>query len=264
MSVFKLFILSLMMVGLSFCGSKHMESAATNVKFESGSRFANKEDPYRFTVAKDGQMVRLEFKGTAPMNKWQSFDMEVFTADENYLFSYQDELWSESGYDSDGAWTERKRHAYFDIRFPKKGEYLVYLTDSTNNRSGSMKYTFRAVPINGNANAFKPLMYFFGVIALICFIIIGNIFEEESNKPMRPSFEPPKKKSNSWIYFFAGALLLWFIVFLIASDDDDDIDINTYYIGYSHKSNSIYVDRSLRQQSLSGSNFRSGSGKGGK
>ena len=267
MSVIKLFVLSLMMFSLSFCGSKYMESTSKDVKYAGSSDYANKDAPYKFTVDSDGQMIRLEFSGTAPMNKWYAFDMEVYSANERYLFSYQDDLWSESGHDSDGAWTERKRHAYLDVRFPQQGEYLIYLTDSSNSRSGNMNYSFRAVPINGNGKAFKPLMLIFGVIGFACFLILAHKLENQSKKPMgygKSSLAKPKNKSNTWVYVFGGAFVIWFAVFLTAYDDDDDIDINTYYLSHSYKSNSIYVDRSLRQQSLSGSNFRAGSGRGGK
>ncbi len=269
MSVIKLFILSITMLILSWCSSDYMERPTINTPFQASNQFSNTDKPYKFFVPKNGQMMRLEFQGKVPMNRWRTFDMDIYTIDNKYLFSYKDELWSESGRDSDGYWQEHKKRAYFDIRFPKQGEYLVFLSDSTNSATDRNSYRFRAIPITGNSRTFTPLMYLFGFIALGCFIVLFHRMESEGKRPfgktLQPTPQPSKKKSNSWIYFCVGAIGIWFVAFAIASDDDDDdIDINSYYLGHSHRYSQIYVDRSMRQQSQSGSNFRAGSSKGGK
>jgi hypothetical protein len=270
MSVVKLFFLSLTMLILSYCGSNYMESPIGEAPFQSSFRYSNSENSYRVYVPKNGQMMRLEVKGKAPMNGWQSFDMEVHSVDKKYLFSYKDELWSESGYDYDGRWTEYKKRAYFDIRFPEKGNYLIYLTDSTNNKEVNTEFKFRAIPIRGSGKAFTPLLFLFGLGLFACILIFMLRFGSD-NLPGFASTqkpEPGKKKSKSWIWFYVVAFGLWGIAFSVASDDDDDDEAyrnsSSYYLGHSHRYSQIYVDRSIRQQSLSGSNFRAGSSRGGK
>lgn len=76
--------------------------------------------------AKKGDSV--EVKITADMadrQSWAFIQGEVQNATGDYLFSFGDELWHESGYDSDGAWTDYKRDYSIDITFPEPGEYYL-------------------------------------------------------------------------------------------------------------------------------------------
>ncbi|MER2491117.1 hypothetical protein [Catenovulum sediminis] len=271
MSVYKLFFISLTIFVLSFCSAQYMESEDAAVVMQKSKNFANTESAYPFEVPHDGQMMRFEFRGRMPMNTWKSFDMEIYSASGEYLFSYQDELWSESGVDSDGKWTERKQHAYFDIRFPKKGQYILYLSDSaaSNRSTAKTQYSFRVVPIKGDRSWFSHLYYIFGAIALVCLVVIFNKMEnagKNSGAFIQPksNHRLSKKSANSskvYWYIFAGSLAWFGVVYCLAVSHDDS-DIN--YIHYAHRHYNMHVDRSIRQQSLSGANFRAGSSKGGK
>ena len=269
MSVLKLFIISLVMFLLSFVAKEQMEVPSENVAMASGNHYANSDNVYKFRVREDGQMMRFELKGTMPMNSWKAFDFEVYQSDGQYLFNYSDELWSESGRDSDGRWTEYKRYAYFDMRFPKQGEYDVYLTDSakSNSKTANARYEFRVVPIRGDAGILKPVLYLFGAVAVCCFLILAHRAENDkdttSSRYGKNRIQNKKvgQKSYVHIYTWCFAIGIFSLFFWLAyANDDDDID----YVHFSYSHSNIDVDRSIRQQSLSGSNYRAGSGKGGK
>lgn len=269
MSVMKLFIICLAAWFLSFCSSEYMEGETQDVPMQLSKKFVEEDEAYHFTVSEDGQMMRLEVRGTMPMNSWKAMEMEVYAADGEYLFTYRDELWSETGTDSDGKWTERKEHAYFDIRFPKQGDYFLFLSDSSQRHTNAHRtnYYFRVVPIRGDKSIFTPMLYIFGGIALLCFIILSYRWEEERKQSTRkhpPSIADMRedsKPSSFVIYLVISILFLWMWLFWLASSNDDD-DIN--YVNYAHGHYNLYVDRSVRQQSLSGADFRSGSSRGGK
>ncbi|WP_440056895.1 hypothetical protein ACSLBF_18610 (plasmid) [Pseudoalteromonas sp. T1lg65] len=263
MSVLKTFILSVVIIILCFIGRDFLQEPVAKVPFATGSDFANQDKAYQFDVLEDGQMMRFEIKGTVLMNSWKAMDMEVYHADGTYLFSYRDDLWAESGRDSDGAWTETKKHATFDIRFAKKGTYHLYLTDSSSSRlTTNTKYYFRVVPIRGDVRFMKPIAYSFVFIAIICLVVLGHRLEE--GKPLSGSKNPitdKTKPSRLHLYAWCFSLGLVGLVFTASYANDDD-EIN--YASYALTRSNMEVDRSIRQQSLSGANFRAGSARGGK
>jgi len=270
MSVLKVFIASLLLCLASFIAAEFLKEATSFSPYQSSTKFANKDKAYQFEVFEDGEMIRFEFRGQVPLNRWKSFEIEVYTVEGDYLFSYQDELWSESGRDTDGPWTERKTYAHFDMRFPKKGSYQVFLTDSSKSNRSTAKnhYTFRASHIRGDASNMKPIMIFFGIVAAGCFFILANRAEEKRNNmswDTKSRYAIKSAKGNDSTGTFnvlcLGVFLLWFSVFFFAyANDDDDID----YIAFAYIHNEIEVDRSIRQQSLSGPNYRAGASRGGK
>ena len=251
---------------LALAAREWLESPTEQKAFVSSGSYANQDKPYEFKVPSDGAMMRLEVTGTVPMNNWKAFDIEIFDDKGQYLFSYHDELWSESGYDSDGSWTERRRRAFLEQRFPKQGHYTLYFNDSskTNKRTATTRFHFRVVPIRGDGSMLTPVIWISAGVAIVCFILLSNRLEQEKNKPMR--YRPPAiKKSKPDSFPLPGILALFvapvIMLTLFAYADDDD-DIN--WITLAHYHNNISVDRELRQQSMSGPGFRSGTSRGGK
>jgi len=272
MTLVKTMLLSVMVLILSLVAQDFLEAPTEVVPFSTSGNFANKDKAYSFTVPEDGQMMRLEFRGTMPMNKWKSFDMEIYDPNWKYLFSYQDELWSETGRDSDGQWTERRRIAYIEQRFPKKGEYFVYLSDSSksNSSTANSHYTFRIVPIRGDGSYFKPFIYISIGVLVLCFVYLAHLHEKNKEANNSMSFKPINKlakgttKKKSGINFFTILFLIMFLFISIGALAmmNDDSDVNWLFVAQKHKR--MTVDRSVRQESLSGSGFVGGSGRGGK
>lgn len=272
MSFIKLLIISALTFMVSFILQSILGGITEERPFQSHKQFANIDKAYQFNVPEDGQMMRFEISGKMPMNKWKSFDLEIFKDDGSYLFTYQDELWSESGRDSDGPWTEYKKKAFLEQRFAKKGNYSLYLTDSatSNKTTATARYSIRAVPIKGDGSMLQAIKWGSGIIALLCFIVL--IYRAEHNKKERGGYlasTPFKKsivtKNNSTATTFYIVLAIFFIPLTISSilafkNDDSDID----WLALSYHNKQISIDRELRQQSLSGPAFRTGGSRGGK
>ena len=265
MSFFRLFLIAGVVWLLSVATQDYMESIAEARPYESSIGLANGEKAYRFNVPQAGQMMRLEISGTMPMNDWKSFELEVYDTQGAYLFTYYDELWSATGRDSDGKWTERKTKATLDQRFPKAGEYFLYLSDSAKTRRSTAKtnYTIRVVPIRGDGKLLSPIIWVSGVLAFICLLVLMNRMQndEGDNKYYWRTKPKPKPKSGKvFIAVFAASLCPLIVIAGIASHEDDDVDWNMV----AYQKSRVSVDHSLRQQSLSGPAFRTGGTLGGK
>jgi len=271
MNIVKLLLISASTCFMCMLLQNFLAKPTEHRSFKSSRHLANADKPYQFNVPVDGQMMRLEIKGTMPMNNWKSIELEVYKENGDYLFTYQDELWSESGRDSDGAWSEYNNHVFLEQRFPKAGSYNIYLTDSsvTNRRTAAINYTVRAIPIYGDSSFLKPITWGAGIVAVICFIVIANRAEDERKNT--GSYWATKKayskntKPEHGAKTFYMVVCIFFIPMTVASalayrDDDDDID----WVNASYYNKQISVDRELRQQSLSGSAFRTGGSRGGK
>ena len=243
-----------------------LETPVSITDFASSQQLSNKDKAYQFKVPEDGQMMRFEVVGRTPMNTWKSVDIDVYDQVGNYLFTYQDELWAETGRDSDGRWTEYRDRAEFTQHFPKKGIYEAYVSESSgpSSRIKTNDFRFRVVPVLGNSRLLTPLVWVSGAIAFVCLLILGNRMDKgrpisSYKKPRHPLQKPQTNKSTMTVIalFFAPTLLLTAMAF---QKDDDDID----WLYASHSSKQMTVDRELRQQSLSGAQFRTGGSRGGK
>ena len=59
-------------------------------------------------------------------NDWSAVTGNVLDQDKNYLFGFGQEFWKESGYDSDGRWTESKTKYDMKVTLPKGIYYLEF------------------------------------------------------------------------------------------------------------------------------------------
>ena len=66
-------------------------------------------------------------------NSWSFIGGDVLDQDKNYLFGFGKELWKESGFDSDGPWTEQDSDLNIKITFNKAGIYYLRFNDDSNN-----------------------------------------------------------------------------------------------------------------------------------
>ncbi|MEW8625620.1 MAG: hypothetical protein AB2551_07705 [Candidatus Thiodiazotropha sp.] len=68
---------------------------------------------------------------------WSAIEAEVVDEKGNYLFAFSDELWFETGRDSDGPWQEGKNKYDISVTFPRPGNYFIHFS-SENSRSSSV------------------------------------------------------------------------------------------------------------------------------
>lgn len=69
----------------------------------------------------------IDVKQSIPMYAWSSVSVEVLDEDEEYLMGFGDEFWAESGYDSDGSWSETYNDYRGRITLPEAGTYYLGL-----------------------------------------------------------------------------------------------------------------------------------------
>lgn len=217
-----------------------------------------KEEKYVFYVPENGNVMRFEVSGNTVMNTWSSIEFSVFDENEQYLFTVTEELWKESGRDSDGYWEESQRVETFDIPFPKAGEYIAYVSDTSHGNNKSTYY-YRIYPLQGDGAKLSWYIWLCGAIAVICFIYLIYLHDQEKLR-LRNPYNRKKPTSFTLLIVIFSVPLLISTVFAMTLDDDD-ID----YLRYSYSSHYLSVDRSLKEQSITSSGFRTGgSGRGGK
>jgi hypothetical protein len=86
------------------------------------------------TVQEDGSVLQIEVRQNPGNQSWSFVGGEVLDAGKNYLFGFGDEMWHETGYDSDGRWSETKNSYDIKVRLPQ-GQY--YLNFSGEKQPGS-------------------------------------------------------------------------------------------------------------------------------
>ena len=109
-------------------GNESRANYSTNVTWYSA------KDGKTFTVPEDNQLMRVKIRGMMPYSSWKSVEIEIFDENDNYLFNFHDELWSEKGRTGGESWKESRTKAYADIWFPSAGTYKAYLSDTYSTR----------------------------------------------------------------------------------------------------------------------------------
>ena len=118
--------------------------------------------------------VHYPFRGT---NQWRFISGEVLNEKKEYLFGFGQELWKESGRDSDGAWTESKTNYDMKITLQKGTYYLGFESETSVPKGYGNGITIRVEKKRGSS------LYF--LIAGIIGLIIGLIINEIANQTIR-------------------------------------------------------------------------------
>ncbi len=103
---------------------------------EVASKAVNESDRIIGPIKLDGKnsVLNIEIKNTVEMMRWRYVGVDVLDSKQDYLFGFGDELWSETGRDSDGQWTERKKDFDMDITIPNPGTYYLEVSSESNSR----------------------------------------------------------------------------------------------------------------------------------
>jgi hypothetical protein len=89
-------------------------------------------------ITKPKQVVGVEIATNLPNNSWAFVEGEVLDADKEYLFSFGDEFWHESGYD-DGAWEESYDEYEMKITFTEAGRYYLSIKAQANSNVNEIR-----------------------------------------------------------------------------------------------------------------------------
>lgn len=114
-------------------------------------------------VVEENEVVNIAVSQHVKDRNWSYVEGEVVDSNDNYLFSFSEELWFETGRDSDGYWEEGKRSYDISITFPKPGKYFLNFTSENNRSSGVGDIRVKAMKEIGSNVAFLWL----GCISLI-------------------------------------------------------------------------------------------------
>ena len=93
-------------------------------------------------VSKDYSVYNVYVKKYISRNSWSFVGGDVLDQDKNYLFGFGKELWRESGFDSDGPWTQQDSDLNIKITFNKAGTYYLRFNAESSDTANSTTSSF--------------------------------------------------------------------------------------------------------------------------
>lgn len=125
-------------------------------------------------VKKDKTVYLIEVKQDITRdNQWSSVTGELLDAQKNYLFGFGKGFWKETGYDSEGYWSERVTKYDMKITIPAKGTYFLNFETERSPGVNSNIY----VTVSKKAGSALPFLW-----AGIIFLIISIVFYQIAQK----------------------------------------------------------------------------------
>jgi hypothetical protein len=113
---------------------------------------------------------------------WSFVSGDVLGANKEYLFGFGKEFWRESGYDSDGAWSEKNDNFEMKVTFYKAGTYyLNFKTEMSSESAGSKVYA-TVEPMKGSSLAHFTLGFFSIIIGLFILFFMKDTSEGSNQK----------------------------------------------------------------------------------
>lgn len=113
-----------------------------------------------------------------PANHWTFVEIVVVNKAGDYLYSFGQELWHETGNDSEGFWREARTKFESSLTFPETGEFYLDFVVSSYRNQDPKTLQVRLVRRNGS-----PIIHFWlgmllMTIGLICVEIQYGVFEK--------------------------------------------------------------------------------------
>ena len=105
--------------------------------------------------------VEVKFSG---QNSSTQISGEVLDKNKDTLYEFEKEFWHESGYDSEGYWSESDSNANIHLTFAKAGTYYIKFDNYVNNKE-------LAVYINKKKYSHIPHLNFAGIFLIISAIV---------------------------------------------------------------------------------------------
>ncbi len=124
-------------------------------------------------VSSDYTVYNVDVSGRLPDKSWLYLELVLQDSNKDYLFSFGKELWRESGYDSEGAWSESESDFSQKITIPKKGTYFLAITGDTSTSTGSSNGSVQ-VRVEKQLASALPHMWI-GILLLIIGLILNEI-----------------------------------------------------------------------------------------
>ncbi len=125
------------------------------------------------SVKKNNSVYKIWIRQSIRNNKdWSFLTCEVLDQNKKYLFSFGKELWKESGYDSDGSWSESVTESSMKINLEKGTYYLKISSDKAPRVQNSIYVSVKRKI--GSALGFLII----GILAIIFGAILNEILNQ--------------------------------------------------------------------------------------
>lgn len=122
-------------------------------------------------ITKENTVLHITVQQSFSQDSWSYIEGDVLDAEQEPLFSFGDELWRESGYDSDGAWSESDSTYDLKVTIPEKGTHYLELTAELAAPSTASSMSIRVEPQAGSTVPFIAA----GIIGLILGLILHEM-----------------------------------------------------------------------------------------
>lgn len=119
-------------------------------------------------VNEDNTVYSVDVKHPIAANSWSSITVELLDENKKFLMSFGEELWSETGYDSEGAWAESKEDFSIKVTIPKKGKYYLRLEGDASPSNLTRAATMTIQKKRGSSVAF----WWAGFLSLIFAVVV--------------------------------------------------------------------------------------------
>lgn len=204
-------------------------------------------------VKKKNALYEITITNYVDVGQWSYVGISVLDENKNYLYGLSDEMWSEEGRDSDGAWRESRTGSTTSVVFKEPGNYYLELEIDKSNRSE------KNVQISVVEKKGGSLPFWIGAAVLLGLGLV--LMELEKNSETIDKSKPLK------FGLIGFAIVVFVVAFMLSARSWGYMG----YYGYHHGPSFFYFggarlhhSPSLRDGSISGSGHRGGGLSGGK
>ena len=116
---------------------------------------------------------------------WSFVSGDVLGENKEYLFGFGKEFWRESGYDSDGAWSEKDDNFEMKVTFNKAGIYYLSFNTEMSSETAGSEVNVTVEPRKGSALAHFILGIFSIIIGLFILFFMQDGGQSGDRKKYR-------------------------------------------------------------------------------
>lgn len=123
-----------------------------------------------FTIDRPSQVVKVEMSIAQPaLNTWCFVEAELLDEEQDYLLSFGQELWHETGRDDEGFWDETEKSSEMKLTIPQSGKYYFNIRTQGNFRPDHIFVTI-TLPY---ASSIPHTL--FGILTLVIGVVLQKI-----------------------------------------------------------------------------------------
>lgn len=132
----------------------------------------------QFKVTK-GEIYRVEFKNYVQNNSWMVMGISILDEEDDLINEREAEFWHESGYDSDGAWSERDAKEIFHFKASKSEEIqleIYWINGSKPKATPQSTKVSLSLKKAGSALVSDYFQYIFAIFGVLFFLGIMVVY----------------------------------------------------------------------------------------